>query len=55
MGITPRRSEEVTWGILKTINSGHIMSEFEFKFRSDEAEDMPEFGALPDGKHLCEN
>ena len=27
------------------------MSEFEFKFRSDEAEDLPEFGAFPDGKH----
>ena len=27
------------------------MSEFEFKFRSDEAEDLPEFGALPEGKH----
>ena len=27
------------------------MSDFEFKFRSDEAEDLPEFGAFPDGKH----
>lgn len=28
------------------------MSDFEYRFRSEEAEDLPEFGAFPDGKHL---
>lgn len=27
------------------------MSEFDFRFRSEETEDMPEFSAFPDGKH----
>ena len=27
------------------------MSEYDFRFRSNEAEDLPEFGAFPDGKH----
>ena len=30
------------------------MSEYEFRFRSEEAEDMPDYGALPDGKHLVQ-
>ena len=28
------------------------MSEFDFRFRAGEEEDLPEFGAFPDGKHL---